>query len=162
MPKSPWSPELDTLLQKYWNVEKYDATQISQTPAFRGLTRSAILGRVNRLRDRGMQLDRRKPLFRSVAPREPAWRPPAEPKPPRLPNLEEVPAPPPSPAPGSVPVPLMQLDDFGCRFVVSHDRPHLFCNADAHHPGARAGVWCYCDYHRPRMGRRYQEAANAG
>lgn len=53
-----WTPELDALMVKLWNEEGLSGTQISRRPEF-NVSRSAILGRVHRLKKEGVEFAHR-------------------------------------------------------------------------------------------------------
>jgi len=64
---SPWAAEQDAALIKYWNEDELSSTEITRKAEFSGFSRSAIVGRVKRLRTMGMPMrERVKPMVRKI------------------------------------------------------------------------------------------------
>lgn len=162
MPRSDfWTPDQDALILRL-QLEGKSASEIGRTI---GRTRNAIIGRLARLRDRGIGLPKRTPQRRTTAPRP--QKPsspramrlvekseevrakaenvgpgvylahPASREPWRVPKAEAF-----QPLPGTEPVPLIGRPAFTCAWVVEGE------GADALCCGERVGVGSYCPSHR--------------
>lgn len=124
-----WEPPQDDLIMKLWR-EGEPASKIAER--FPGKSRSAIIGRVHRLRARGVDLPERptRQPKKARLPRLPGL--PQRPRPPRLRIVRNEPFVPPKPLPAIVDtlegsVPLLEVTT-GCRWPVTPGPPHRFCN----------------------------------
>jgi hypothetical protein len=151
-----WTPYDDHLLITAWEA---GATAIVIAASFseRGVAmqRSAILGRINRLRKAGLAISERQPQRNKTgAKREPAIK--AAPRPPEpAPAPRAIPQPPPRPEPlTGRPLTLWgRWPAKACRWPiferVTHTEP-IFCG----HPVAETG--CYCTEHAMRARPKLQ------
>jgi hypothetical protein len=147
-----WTPHDDHLLITAWEA---GATAVVIAASFteRGIPmqRSAILGRINRLRKAGLAISERTPQRRSTAAKR--RQPEAKAAPPRPPEPAPAPAVTPQPAPRPEPLTGRPLTLWGrwpskaCRWPifdrVTHTDP-IFCGQ----PVAETG--CYCTEHALR------------
>lgn len=143
-----WTATEDDIIMR----EHHLGATTMQIAGLVGRTRNAVCGRIWRLRNRGLIVE--KPL------------PPPPPKkrvrkPPRYRNAAgpRPPAPivvPPLP-PNAIGRNLLELGSTDCRFIIdSDDRrapTHLYCGADAS-AFADGGENCYCAYHQTRLRAR--------
>ena len=153
-----WTPEQSEHLTKLWN--EGHSTRVIAERLRCGLTRNAIIGKVNRLK-----LKPRLVAWYFNSPRGDRKNPP--PRPPRKTNIhvEEVKrAPPrirppefnPSPEdiavgawaalPGSNPVTLVELQPARCKWPIGDDKPYLSCNCEA----VAGKPYCPTHLHRSR------------
>src|SRR5215472_6550299 len=160
MATKTWSDERDELLINLWN-RGYRASEIERSGEFPGYTRNAIIGRIYRLRQqKGDQVVTKKLSVKPTAPKRVRKRK-AGPRPPT--PLPVVPAAPPPIEPVAtitvpaflVGVPLVELDDFGCRFIIdtvdTRSPKHLYCGRDALAYREKDGGNCYCAFHQGFM-----------
>ena len=136
----PWTPEDDATLLRL-QLEGFSAAEIGRTMH---KTRNAIIGRLHRLRDKGIGLPKQSPRkseelrakAENVGPgirlahpvsREP-W---------RVPKAEAF-----KPLPGTEPIPLIGRPAFTCAWVVEGE------GADALCCGQRVSAGAYCASHR--------------
>lgn len=162
----PWTPEEDATLLRL-QLEGFSAAEIGRTMH---KTRNAIIGRLHRLRDKGMGLPKQSPR-KSTAPRPETK--PRKPSPPRLLRAVQVDkaeelrakaenvgpgvhlAHPVSrepwrvpkaeafkPLPGTEPIPLIGRPAFTCAWVVEGEGAEALCC------GQRVSVGAYCASHR--------------
>ena len=160
----PWTPEEDATLLRL-QLEGFSAAEIGRTMH---KTRNAIIGRLHRLRDKGLGLPKQSPR-KSTAPR-PETRP-RKPSPPRMIRADLIAAEqearkantgqgrhvgcPESrapwrpvkgeafkPLPGAAPIPLIGRAPFTCAWVVDGEGAEALCCGQA----ATAGA--YCPTHR--------------
>lgn len=146
-----WNEEQDKTILDLWNAGS-KASVIAE--AVGGKSRCAVLGRLHRLRGKGVEVKEYIRVPRPVRDRRPrAQRFPAAPRPrqalharPVVRTLEPLPPPvvvlkPGEVEPNGTPAGLIELCTAACRWPVSAAPPHLFCNK------IRRGGSSYCDEH---------------
>ncbi len=162
-PSNPWTAEEDAQLVDML-ARRLSATQIGIALH---RSRNAVIGRVHRLEHAGAVLTRSRgplkpPGTRKYTPRtmrNPLPQPAAKPQGQAVKSilsLAEVRAAPvvkePPPPPDTKPVSILRVT--GCRFAVTDDKPHRFCNA----PMKEGSSYCEHHHHRcydglPRAGK---------
>lgn len=157
-----WDKVREKELQRLWNSDKSS----SQIADLWGITRSAVVGKVFRLRNKGMELRQDHETTRSHSSSKlrtrhlraqraagnggvPAHVKQSQPRETIMDRLrrEAAMAPPIKVDPADIPrKTLLELADLGeCKFAVGDHRPHMFCAAPSV-PGAS-----YCDMHMRRV-----------
>jgi GcrA cell cycle regulator len=122
-----WTEKVENDLRRLWASGESAAV----IGAHLGVSRSAVLGKARRLHLALRRGDReRKPHTETKVPRVP--RAPKEPKPSqRAPLFARPEGNAWDPVPGTVPLPLLDLQRGQCKWPVSQDAPFLFCAAPA-------------------------------
>ena len=133
---SPWTPERIELLALLWS-EGLSASAIAKQFNGSKITRSAVIGKVHRLKLPGREPRKTVPRLPRARARgkPPKWRPPAE-----------KPLPPPSPTPPHMrELPLLRLKPHHCRWPLGELlKPAVkFCAADTEGE-------VYCPFHQQR------------
>ena len=131
---NPWTAELVELLTVLW-AEGHSASQIAAKLNGAKISRSAVIGKVHRLKLPGRQPRQQpeRPYLRKRRSKPPKWRPAAE-----------KPLPPPSPTPPHMrKLTIFRLGPHHCRWPLGGllEPPRLFCAADV-----REGE-VYCEHH---------------
>jgi hypothetical protein len=158
--KTPWTAAKVARLVALWNAGK-SAGSINREADFACFSRNAIIGKIHRLMKKGTIITRRDAPTDHLHYRNPQpgsrrynkelkaeydrkrW---LQMKADRAAALLRGPD-------NSNPVTLMDVETYGCRFIVGGDRENsLFCNAPTHdNPRADGARWCYCRHHYLRM-----------
>lgn len=137
----PWTPEDDATLLRL-QLEGFSAAEIGRTMH---KTRNAIIGRLHRLRDKGIGLPKQSPRKKSEELRAKAENVgpgirlahPVSREPWRVPKAEAF-----KPLPGTEPIPLIGRPAFTCAWVVEGEGAEALCC------GQRVSVGAYCPSHR--------------
>ena len=149
-PKFDWTDERIARLKEMWEAKDSAAVIGAEF----GITRNAVLGKVNRL---GLETHKAVP------------RKPKEPSRPRIRLYDKGPRKSPTvakaieqPVPQCAPVSFMELGDHSCHYPVTDDHPFMFCGADTHGEHSYCGHCYAICYTLPRgpLGRAAAEIRN--
>lgn len=146
--KTTWTPERDAELVDLAKAAK-SSTDIAD---ILGISRNAVVGRLNRLRIKGVEGARLKGRPFILKPLGKRHGPPNRESAPILKLKPVKAAPPPKPKPperhSAEPAPLnlrvWEIPDNGCHWPVNDGGPYLFCGH------VRSGHPVYCSHHAPR------------